>query len=278
MVATVYCNLREPATVNKVAATVMPTVGIRLFERDSFCIYSKRYRTLCKYDPSNYFSNSTHAMQPTIRVVIADDYELIRSGFSGMLRNEPGVQIMSSAENGRELLHQVKLHQPDIIITDISMPVMDGIAATLHVCQHYPATDIIALVECNEEYLLLEMMQAGVRGYLSKNTTRYEVVQAIRTVHNGGSYFCASVSRIVAELLAQKKEGNKKAHIPQFSSREIEIMQLICAELQNKEIADKMNISVRTVEGYREKLFEKTAAKNIAGIALYAVKHGYYKL
>jgi DNA-binding NarL/FixJ family response regulator len=217
-------------------------------------------------------------MEQPIRVVIADDHELLRSGFHVLLRKQTEIEIVGEAENGSDLLEKIKEKQPDVVITDIQMPGMDGIAATRQITSLYPQIGVIALTMFNEDNLIIDMLEAGAKGYLLKNTNKAELIDAVKAIYNGGTYFCTSTSGKLAKLIGRSKfDPYRNSPKLKLSEREIEIMQLICQELQNKEIAERLNISVRTVEGIREKLLEKINAKNIAGVAIYAIKHGYYK-
>jgi DNA-binding NarL/FixJ family response regulator len=214
-----------------------------------------------------------------IRVVIADDHELLRQGLQAMLRKHSAVTIVGQARNGSELLHLVSELLPDVVITDIQMPVMDGIEATRRIKARWPNIGVIALTMFNEESLVLEMVEANANGYLLKNASGKEIVNAICNVHAGNSYFCSATSaRLVSLATSRRTEPSREKTKPAFSPKELRIMHLICEEWQNKEIAADLNMSVRTIESHRERIFEKTGAKNIAGLAIYAVRHGYFSL
>ena len=218
-------------------------------------------------------------MNSNIKVIIADDHEMLRKGFFVLLRKQPDIEIIAEAENGKDLLLKVQELKPDVVISDIQMPVMDGIEATKKMSSEYPEINVIALTMFNEDKLILDMLEAGAKGYLLKNTNQEELSEAIKAVYNGGTYFCTSTSDKLKRLIGQSSFNPYKTITRSaFTSREIEIMQWICAELQNKEIAEKLNLSVRTIESYRERIFEKTESKTVAGITIFAVKHGYYKI
>jgi DNA-binding NarL/FixJ family response regulator len=217
-------------------------------------------------------------MKPPIRLVVADDHELIRQGLHTMLRKNPDITIVGEAANGLELVEKVRLLNPDVVITDIQMPVMDGIEATRQLKNEAPDRPIIALTMFNEEALIIDMLEARANGYLLKNASSEELTDAVVSVYEGESYFCQSTSATLARLIGTSRIDIKLRPKVNFSPTEIRIMQWICEERQNKDIALSLNMSVRTVEGYRERIFEKTGAKNIAGIAIYAVRHGYYGL
>ncbi|MCW3074601.1 MAG: two component transcriptional regulator, LuxR family [Flaviaesturariibacter sp.] len=211
--------------------------------------------------------------------MIADDHELIRQGFHLLLRNQEELKIVGEAQNGKELLEKIREAEPDVVITDIQMPLMDGIEATRKIKAEHPHIGVIALTMFNEDHLIIDMLEAGAQGYLLKNTNKHELSEAVHAVYHGGTFFCAATTSRLACLIGMSKFNPYRAKTrPKFSEKEILIMQMICGEKQNTDIAKELNMSVRTVEGYRERIFEKSEAKNIAGIAVFAIKHGYYKV
>lgn len=221
-------------------------------------------------------------MNPTtvpIRVVLADDHELFRDGFRVMLKKQPAIQLVGDAGNGNDLLGQVHLLKPDVVITDIKMPELDGIAATRQLIARYPGLPIIALSMFDEENLIVDMLEAGARGYLLKNAGKHEIVQAIETVYGGEVFYCGHTSRKLAQLIATSKfQPGQQIKLPEFTERERTIIQCICQELSNKEIAHRLQLSVRTVESHRERIQEKMQVRNMAGIVVYAIKHGLYQI
>lgn len=215
----------------------------------------------------------------TIKVLLADDHELFRDGFKMLIKKQQDIEIIGEAENGRELVNLAKELKPDVIVTDIKMPVLDGIEATKTLTKQFPGIGIIALSMFDDEFLIVDMLEAGAKGYLLKNAQKEEIFEAIRSVYNNETYYCNKTSTRLAQMIA--KSGFNPYHKKQrvdFSERELEIMRLICQEYSNKEIGEKLFISTRTVEGHRNKIQDKIKAKNMAGIIIYAVKHGIYKL
>lgn len=218
-------------------------------------------------------------MNQPIRIIIADDHELLREGFSLLLRKQKEIEIVDEASNGKDLLEKVRKLQPDVVVTDIQMPEMDGIQATKKIKEEFPQIEVIALTMFNEDHLIIDMLESGAKGYLLKNTSQKELSEAIKAVYNGGTHFCSSTSERLKNMIVQSKfNPYKKKPSEVFSEREIEVMKLICQQMQNKEIAEKLFISVRTVEGYREKVFEKTGARTIAGVTIFAIKNGIYQI
>lgn len=212
-----------------------------------------------------------------IKVVIADDHEIFRDGLKLMLKSAEGINIVGEAENGKELLQVIKQEKPDVVITDIKMPVMDGVEATQYIRQHHPGIQVIALSMFDDEQLILEMLESGATGYLLKNSDKTEVTDAIHSVYAGQPYYCKITSTKMAKLLAFSKHSTRKRQKEsEFSDREKEIICLMCEEYTNKEIADKLAISPRTIEGIRMKILEKMHAKNVAGIVVEAIRLGIF--
>jgi DNA-binding NarL/FixJ family response regulator len=215
-------------------------------------------------------------MTTPITILIADDHLMIREGFRVLLKKQQRVKIIGEAENGEQLIRLALELQPDVVLTDIQMPVRDGISATREVRKILPYCGIIALTMFNEDHYIIDMLEAGARGYLLKNTTKEELLEAIDAVYKGDTYFCNATSKKLTALIAASKYQHANASKPQLTPIEIEIMRLICQEFSSKQIAAKLGYTQRTVENYREKIQEKIGARNMAGIAVYAIKNQYY--
>lgn len=218
-------------------------------------------------------------MNIPIKIVIADDHPIFRDGFKVLLRDQKDIQLIGEASNGEELIDLVMRLRPNVVITDIKMPIMDGIDASKYLTRHIPEIKIIALSVFNDDYLVVDMLEAGAHGYLLKNTTKHELFEAIRTVAAGEVYYCNDTSVKMARLIGLSKFNPYKNKIePHFSPREMEIMRLICEQFSNKEIAETLHLSIRTIESYREQIFEKTSSRNMVGVAIYAIKHNIYSI
>jgi DNA-binding NarL/FixJ family response regulator len=213
----------------------------------------------------------------TIHVIIADDHEIFRDGLRMMLQKQPGISLLAEAEDGRELIEHIKRLQPDVVITDIKMPRMDGVAAARHIAEHYPTIGVIALSMFDEDDLIIDMLEAGAKGYLLKNADKNEMTDAIKAVYKDEPYYCKHTSQKLAQMVARSKFNPYRHQVrPVFTDREKEIIIYICDGLTNKEIAAKVFLSVRTVEGLRMKMLEKMNARNTAGIIIYAIKNDLY--
>jgi len=210
-----------------------------------------------------------------IRLGIADDHKIFRNGLKATLEDNPDFDLIVEASNGKQLIAQLATQVPDVILMDIKMPEMDGIQTTAHVKQHYPGIKVLALSMFNEDKYIVDMMKAGASGYLLKNAEPEEIIEAISTVYHKDYYFNEHLSvTLIKQLAGNSQSGNTALSLTDFNEREIEVLRLVCQECSNQEIADKIFLSVRTVEGYRARLFEKTRSKNLVGLVIFAVKTG----
>lgn len=217
--------------------------------------------------------------QYIIKVIIADDHEIFRDGMRAMLKKFPDVLLVGEAGNGDELVHLARQLRPDVVITDIKMPGKDGVEATKEITRELPDTAIIALSMFDEEDLIMEMLEAGARGYLLKNAQKSEILAAIHAVHEQRQYYCADTSIKLAGMIAKSKITPENRNLPvEFSPREIMIIKLICREYTNNHIAEELEMSKRTVEGTRERILEKTHAHNTAGIVIFAIANKIYEV
>lgn len=213
-------------------------------------------------------------MNYNIRLAIADDHEIFRDGLALMLSKQQDITLVGQAGNGRELLDLVAAEQPDIVMTDIKMPVMDGIEATKMLLQKSPQLKIIALSMFDEENLIVDMLEAGAKGYLLKNADKQEILDAINNVFEDKTYYCRHTSARLASMIVKSKfNPYRKAEPVNFNDREKEIIRMICQQCTTQEIGEKLFLSKRTVEGYRTKILEKMNVKNTAGVVIFALRH-----
>ncbi|HLX66495.1 MAG TPA: response regulator transcription factor [Puia sp.] len=213
-------------------------------------------------------------MNRTIRLVIADDHEIFRDGLALMLSKQDTVVLTGQAADGEELLRLVADTRPDIVLTDIKMPRLGGIAAAKILLQQYPNLKIIALSMFDEEALIVEMLEAGAKGYLLKNADKKEILEAILTVYEGSIFYCKHTTAQLASLIVRSKfDSHRKQQEHLFTDREKAIIRLICLQHTAQEIGDLLYISKRTVEGYRTRILEKMEVKNTAGVVIFALKH-----
>ncbi|HVU53753.1 MAG TPA: response regulator transcription factor [Puia sp.] len=213
-------------------------------------------------------------MRKNICLVIADDHEIFLDGLALMLNKQENMTIVGQAANGRELVQLVAEKRPDMVLTDIKMPYLDGIGACRLMLQQDPQLKIIALSMFEEEDLIVEMLEAGAKGYLLKNADKREILDAILTVNEGNIFYCKHTSARLASLIVKSKfDTQKKRSGDLFTDREKQIIRLICLQHTAQEIGVQLFLSKRTVEGYRTRILEKMDVKNTAGVVVFALKH-----
>jgi DNA-binding NarL/FixJ family response regulator len=211
-------------------------------------------------------------MAKSIKLVIVDDHGLFRNGLKLLLNTTQLVQVVGEASNGVEFLELIKTNQPDIVLMDIDMPVMDGIEATRRAIALYPEMKIITLSMFGEDEYYYQMIDAGVKGFLLKNSDISELKQAIQQVHAGKTYFSEELLLSMLKNIKTVSVTDKAGEV-NLSDREIEVLQQICKGLSNQEIADGLHISKRTVDKHRANLLEKTNCRNTASLVMYALKN-----
>ena len=208
-----------------------------------------------------------------IRVLIADDHGVFRSGLKILLSQLKQVVVVGEAVNGQELLRKSAELLPDVVLTDIFMPVMDGIAATRELCRRKHTCRIIVLSAYGREEPILQMLEAGALGYVLKSADSAEIAEAISTVFNHKPYFCREITEKLTEIVSRNYQSPLRTAIS-FTDREKEIIRQICLECTSKEIAHNLHLSKRTIEGHRTRIMDKIGARSIAGIIRYAVEKG----
>jgi DNA-binding NarL/FixJ family response regulator len=208
-----------------------------------------------------------------IRIVLVDDHRLFRSGMVSLINSFTGYQIMFEAGNGEELSRKISAKfKPHIVLLDINMPVMDGLSTAEWLRKTYPDVSVVVLSMFEDAEKVLAMVKIGVKGYLLKDAEPHEFEQALKKVSQGELYYPEFVTRHLV------KSFNRPEAEIKLNARELEFLKLAGTELTYKEIADKMCISARTVDGYRDQLFEKLQIKSRVGLVLYAIKNNLVQL
>lgn len=215
----------------------------------------------------------------SIRIALAEDQVLLRTIMVDLLESEDDIQIVFEASNGEDLLQYAQNGKIDLVITDIEMPGISGIEVCSQLRTLQPALAVMVLSSHEEDKLILEAVEAGAKGYLVKSATSDKVLTAIRSMVQTGFYFDDRISKILLQGVKEQKAGKEgeKGH-NLLSKREIEVLQLICKELTNKEIADHLHLSPRTIESYRKTLLIKVGARNAVGLVIFAIKNAYFSL
>lgn len=213
-----------------------------------------------------------------IRIVIADDDVFVREGIREILERCPELKVLAQTENGAELIKAVEMHLPDIVLTDIYMPAMDGLTAARIIRERFPATGIIALSPDANEYLFIRLLAAGFNGIILKSANGRDAITAILEVYRGNEYYCPAAQEKITGLVRKNLYNPKLKKVRQLlTEKEEEILVLICQGYPSRKIGLKLGLSKRTVESYREKLLCKTETPNLAGLVAYAVSNGIYR-
>ncbi len=214
------------------------------------------------------------------KILLVDDHDIILDGLKAMIDKIPNYEVVGEAKNGFDAIAKTIEFKPDVIIMDISMPDMNGIEATETIRKKFSKTKILVLTQHDTKEYILQMIRAGADGYLHKNCKKNELLEGIETVLSNNKYFGKNISDISSHtddlpLNSDTEESDPKAVL---SPREIEIIKCIAADMKNQEIADKLFISLRTVETHRRNIMQKLDLKSAVALMKYAVKHGIANL
>jgi DNA-binding NarL/FixJ family response regulator len=214
-------------------------------------------------------------MSQKVRIVIAEDHTILREGLRSLLSSNPIFEIVGEAEDGREAIRCVEKFKPDLILTDLSMPRMNGMEAIKEIKKESPATKVLVLTVHRAEEYILATFRAGADGYILKDSTHSELVMAVKKVLSGKHYISPGISEKVIEgYLEGKKTLKSRTSWETLTQREREILKLIAEGYKNKQIADDLCISVKTVEKHRANLMEKLDLHNIQGLTTFAIERG----
>lgn len=221
------------------------------------------------------------AQEREIRLLIADDHTIVRQGLTKLLEGEPGVEVVGEATDGRDAVAKAMDLMPDIVLMDLSMPGLHGLEATRQISKRLPKTRVLILSMHKNEAYVREALQAGASGFILKDSASEEVMTAIRSVSRGDSYLSPSISRVVIEdylRLNTSTTTGAKSLYETLTVREREIFQLLAEGLKNQEIAERLHVSVKTVETHRAHIMEKLNLNNIAELVKYSIEIGIVQL
>ena len=214
-----------------------------------------------------------------IRVLVADDHAIIREGLRVMLGNQPDMEVVGIAANGREAIRLVDEHEPDVVVMDLSMPELNGIEAMQQMLPRHPHLQVVVLSIHGTKPYVSRALKAGARGYLIKETAGLEMVEAVRAVQRGERYLSQRVADLLTEVSVQKLEAlNDASPLEALSWREREILQLVAEGRTSQEIAERLSISPKTVDTYRSRLMHKIGVEDVAGLVKFAIQHGVISL
>ncbi len=217
-------------------------------------------------------------MESKHKIILVDDHSLFRNGLRGLLNGEIGCEVVGEASSGEEFLAMLPDISADVVFMDISMPGIPGDQATARALALQPDLKIITLSMFGEEMYYKRMMTAGAKGFLLKDSDFSEVLAAIDTVCSGDDYICRELMTSLTEHMRTSQHQSRLYDDEELSSRELEILAMVCRGLSNQEIADELYISKRTVDKHRANILEKTGCKNTANLVVYAIKRGLVEI
>ncbi len=211
----------------------------------------------------------------SIRILLADDHQMVREGLRSLLEKESDFQVIGEAEEGRQAVHLVRKLQPDVVVMDITMPNLNGVEATRQIVSEYPDIKIIALSMHFSRIFVLNMLKAGALGYILKGDSSEELIEGVRTVSAGGAYFSPKAAKTVTEVLANPLPDSP---LDILKPREREVFQLICEGKNTKQMALDLHVSIKTIEASRRKIIEKLDAQSIPELVIIAIENGVISL
>lgn len=223
-------------------------------------------------------------MEKTIRVLVADDHTVVRTGLISLLKTKPEIEVIDEAANGAEAVDKALQHRPDVVIMDITMPVMDGFEATRQLREKSPGCYVLALTVHDDREYFLQMVAAGAKGYIGKQAAGQELAEAIRTVASGGFYlqkkqlqwlieeYSRLANRSNAEIIAEDAMSSDDLKI--LSDREIQVIQLIAEGLTTPEIGERLELSPKTISRHRERIMTKLRVNSSTQLVKFAIRNG----
>jgi two-component system response regulator NreC len=216
-----------------------------------------------------------------VRIILADDHQLVRSGIANLLIGETFLEIIGEASDAPECLSLIEQEPPDVAILDIAMPGMSGIELTRKICLQYPSVQVLILSMYTSEEFIFNAINAGARGYLPKNTSRKELIDAIRAIAKGEEYYAESISNVILKSYIKKAQSgpdDARNKENQLSKREMEVLRLFAEGFSNQEIADKLFISIRTVESHKNHIMQRLELKSSVDLVKFAIRNNMVNL
>ena len=218
-------------------------------------------------------------MREKIRIVLADDHRIFRKGLKSLLSEKEGIEVLAEADDGDEALKMARKYRPGIVIMDIGMPKMDGIEAARQIRESLPGTEVIILSMHAKKAYIDEVLKAGAKGYVLKDSDEENLIAAINTVHNGGYYLDSPIAdQVLSDYFGGKRKRELKEQSDPLSEREKEVLRLLAQGHSNQEVADILCISRKTVENHRAHIVRKTGVQGQVGLTKYAARIGLIDL
>jgi len=212
---------------------------------------------------------------PQIRILLADDHIIIRSGLKLLLEQQPDFKVIAEANDGRQAVQLATAHRPDVAVLDIGMPQLNGIEATCQILAAEPDVEVVILSMHSDEGYVLRALKAGARAYILKNSAESDLIRAIRTVKEGKSFFSPVISKLLLEdYVRQVQEKSVEDSYDLLTPREREVLQLLAEGKSNKDVASILNLSLHTVETHRGNILQKLNLHGTPELILYAVRKG----
>jgi DNA-binding NarL/FixJ family response regulator len=218
-------------------------------------------------------------MRDTIKIILADDHRIFRKGLKSLLSEKENIEVLAEADNGDEALEAARKYKPGIVIMDIAMPKMDGIEATRQIRDRFPDTEVVILSMHAKKAYIDQVLKAGAKGYVLKDSDEENLLSAINTVHNGGYYLDSPVAdQVLSDYFRDKSKRELKKQSDPLSDREREVLRLLAEGHSNQEVADALYISRKTVENHRANIVRKTGIQGQVGLTKYAARIGLIDL
>lgn len=213
----------------------------------------------------------------TVTILIADDHDIVRSGLSRMLASVSGFAVVAEVGSGEEALDRAEVLKPGVVLMDVRMPGIGGIEATSRMLRRAPESRVIALTACADDPFPARLLEAGAYGFVTKDTAFDELVTAIRTVHNGGHYVCRRIAQELALKPLRRKQGVTGSPFDDLSERELQVALMIVGCRHVQDISDDLNVSPKTVNTYRYRMFEKLGVDSDVALTLLALRHKLFE-
>ncbi len=209
-----------------------------------------------------------------ITVLVADDHTIVRKGICSLIDGKADIEVVGEAEDGREAIDKVTALSPDVVLMDITMPHLNGLEATRQIKKMFPQIKILALTMYTNEEYILQILQAGASGYVVKQAAPAELLSAILAVYRGDTFLSPPISKTIIDEYLKHTIPSTSAEQEKLTDREREVLQLVAEGYSNRDIADKLNISIKTVGVHRTNLMEKLEIHNVADLVKYALRKG----
>ena len=209
-----------------------------------------------------------------IKIVLVDDHPIVLTGIRNALSNRPEFEIVGEATTGQEAIRIANETKPHVVVMDISLPVMNGLEATKQIRKSLPGTQVLVLTMHENKEYVLEIIKSGAQGYLLKDSSPADLISAIETVHQGESFFSPSITQMLVKELRHPNRLSRRQAIPILTDRENDVLQLIAQGFTNKEIAGKLQVSIRTVQSHRDAIMKKVNLFTVAQLTAFALRQG----